>query len=172
MRLTKANIESLIGKKVTFTVEGYEANGLYNGTAIIKSVDFGKRHPIECEVVSGDNLGYAFIDSFDSESFAYSDSGRPIEVYLTLEDRLSTIGNGCRIELEESIPDNEGRLVLFCADGNIHSAAYIYNDDTLYRLRDWQSSRPESPEEIADFEWLTEDGKNAIVMDGKPRRIL
>lgn len=172
MKLTKANIESLIGKKVTFTVEGYEANGMYNGTAIIKAVDFSKRHPIECEVVSGDNLGYAFIDSFDSESFAYSDSGRPIEVYLTLEDRLSTIGNGCRIELEGSVSDSEGKLVLFCADGSIHSAAYIYNDDELFHLRDWQGARPESHEEISDFEWLAEDGKNAIVMDGKLRRLL
>lgn len=89
----------------------------------------------------------------------------------SLEDRLSAIGN-CNVDIEMSVSDTEGRLVLFKAGDDIYSAAYIYNDDELFHLRDWQGARPESLEEISDFEWLTEDGKDAIMMDGRPRRLL
>lgn len=88
-----------------------------------------------------------------------------------LEKRISALGGGCRIEIKKIIPDNEGRLVLFCADGRIDSAAYIYNNGELFHLYDWQSSRPETLEEIEDFEWIGEAGEKAISLNGKPRII-
>lgn len=173
MKLTKSNIQSLIGKQVTFTVQGYEANGLYNGIAVIKGVDFSKRFPIICESVSGDNLGFAFID-MDNESFTYSDNDRPVEVFTELEERISALGNGCSVETEGTVPDtdNNGSLVLFCAEGSIHAAAYLYNDGELFHLRDWQSGRPENLEEIGDFDWVAEDGSEAIMYENRPKRLL
>lgn len=168
MKLTKKNVHNFIGKQITFTANGHNANGRYSGTAVIKDVDLSKSHPIICEIISGDNLKYAFID-MDGESFTYSDNDRPIEVYEGLEARLSALGNGCTIEVEGSAPDNEGNLVLFCADGSIHAAAYLYNDGTLFHLRDWQGGRPESTCEIEDFTWLSEGGLEAVSLNGRPR---
>lgn len=173
MKLTKSNIQSLIGKTITFLVSGYEANGVYNGIAVIKGVDFSKKHPIACETISGDDLSYAFID-MDGESFTYSDNDRPVEVFVELEERIAALGNGCRVEIESSVADTDkdGNLILFCADGCIHAAAYIYSDGELFHLHDWQSGRPESLDEIGDFEWLTEDGREAIIYDNRPKRLL
>lgn len=170
MKLTKNNIAAYIGKQIKFTANGYEANYVYSGVCIIKDVDYSKEHPISCHTIFGDNLAYAFID-MDGESFTYSDNDRPIEVYEGLEARLSDLGNGCSIEIERSIPDNDGNLVLFCADGSIHAAAYLYNDGTLFHLRDWQSGRPENIYEMECFGWLAEDGKEAIILDNRPRRL-
>lgn len=169
MKLTKKNIQNFIGKQITFTANGYDSQR-YSGTAVIRDVDLSKSHPIICERISGDNLKYAFMD-MDGESFTYSDNDRPIEVYEGMEARLSALGNGCTIEIEGSVPDNEGNLVLFCADGSIHSAAYLYNDGTLFHLRDWQSGRPENIYEMECFGWLAEDGKEAIILDNRPRRL-
>lgn len=75
----------------------------------------------------------------------------------------------CKISIEKTIEDNEGMLVLF-STGDCEAAAYIYDDGTLFHLRDWQSARPESIEEIADYDWLTEDGRPATMLNGHPRR--
>lgn len=167
MKLTKSNIKDFVGKEITFTVNGYDSQR-YSGVVIITDVDFSQRYPISCQRVSGDDLKYAFID-MDGESFTYSDNDRPIEVYEGLEARLSALGNGCTIEIEGSVPDNEGNLVLFCADGSIHAAAYLYNDGTLFHLRDWQGGRPEKTCEIEGFAWLSEDGLEAVILNGRPR---
>lgn len=91
---------------------------------------------------------------------------------VLLKARLSVISAGRKVEIEWSIPDKEGNLILFCADGSIHAAAYLYNDGELFHLRDWQSGRPESLEEIGDFKWLTEDGREAIIYDNRPKKLL
>ncbi len=93
--LTKENIENFIGKKIEFSAEGF--GGYYRGIALIKSVDFSKRFPIECECLSGDDLSYAFLDDHGlisndggttysltktNKCFSYSDSYREIFIRL------------------------------------------------------------------------------------------
>lgn len=91
--LTKENVQDLIGIKIEFTAEGYNRD--YKGTAIINSVDFSKRNPIDCDCLSGDDLKYAFLDDHGLEttdqgesfhvtkictSFSYSDGYREVFV--------------------------------------------------------------------------------------------
>lgn len=54
--------------------------------------------------------------------------------------------------------------------GDIKSSAIAYADGTAFVLDDWQGSRPESAEEIENYEWVSAtDGRKAIVMNGLPR---
>lgn len=90
--LNEKNAVDLVGKVVTWTAEGY--NRRYNGTDRIKSVDLKKRNPIETEVISGDNLAYAYLEDFglrkegdgyvidarEPRAFTYSDDFREVEV--------------------------------------------------------------------------------------------
>lgn len=90
--LNEKNVCELIGREITWTAEGY--NRRYNGTDCIKSVDFTKRNPIETEVISGDNLAYAYLEDFglrkegdgyvtdarEPRAFTYSDDFREVEV--------------------------------------------------------------------------------------------
>lgn len=65
--------------------------------------------------------------------------------------------------------DDDATLYLF-QFGDIKSSAISYADGTTFVLDDWQGSRPESEEEIADYNWVSAaDGRKAIVMDGLPR---
>lgn len=59
-------------------------------------------------------------------------------------------------------------LYLFEADG-IYSAAIAYDGGEVFFLRDWQGARPEALEEVAEFDWVCENGQDAIVFDGFPR---
>lgn len=94
--LTKENVCNLIGKKIKFEAPSFKANELYTGIVVINSVDFNKKHPISCKLISGDNLEYAFLDNHGLEtldngatyiitdtctSFTYSDRDR--EVFVT-----------------------------------------------------------------------------------------
>ena len=95
--LTETNVKNLMGKKISFTAEGYDANGNYNGVAVIKSVDITKRFPIECECISGDDLRFAILDNHGLETtdggntyhmvdhdrcFSYSDRYREVFVKI------------------------------------------------------------------------------------------
>lgn len=51
------------------------------------------------------------------------------------------------------------------------SAFIVYEDGTLFHQYDWQGCHPETAEEIADFDWLTEDGKPAVMLNGLPRKL-
>lgn len=65
--------------------------------------------------------------------------------------------------------DGDATLYLF-QFGDIKSSAISYADGTTFVLDDWQGSRPESEEEIEDYNWVSAaDGRKAIVMDGLPR---
>lgn len=87
-----------------------------------------------------------------------------------LTSRIEDLAEGpCKVTIERTIEDSEGALVLFSADG-CEAAAYVYNDGDLFHLRDWQSGRPESLDEIQDYDWLTEDGRPATMLNGHPRR--
>lgn len=95
--LNEKNVNQLVGKKIVWTAEGY--NRRYSGVDRIKSVDFSKRMPLETEVISGDNLAYAYLEGFglkkagesyradvDSpKAFTYSDDYREVEI-ISVED--------------------------------------------------------------------------------------
>lgn len=66
--------------------------------------------------------------------------------------------------------NDEARLYLF-QHVDIKSSAIAYGDGTTFVMRDWQTfDRPESKEDIEDYEWVSaSDGRTAIVMNGLPR---
>lgn len=91
--LTEQNIQEFIGKTIGFAAEGYNRN--YQGVVLIKSVDMSQKNPISCEVISGDDLQYAFLDDHglitadggetyqltkEFRCFSYSDSYREVFV--------------------------------------------------------------------------------------------
>lgn len=101
--LMKSNVESLIGRTIEWTAEGYNKN--YGGECIIRSVNFGKKHPLTVDTISGDDLTYAYLQktglkSVDGsedrykideteQSFTYSDDFREVmfcDVTITKED--------------------------------------------------------------------------------------
>lgn len=76
----------------------------------------------------------------------------------------------CSVEIEKkSIQDKDGALILFHTDTGIKSSAYQYSTGEVFLLRDWQGARPESLAEIPDFDWVSESGKGAVILDGRPR---
>lgn len=68
------------------------------------------------------------------------------------------------IELNE-----DAKMYLF-EKGDIESSVIIYADGTSFVLDDWQGSRPETLEEVEDYNWISlYDGRRAVIMDGLPR---
>lgn len=58
----------------------------------------------------------------------------------------------------------------FCGEAAGTSAAVVYGDGTTFTLSDWQGGRPESPEEIDEFDWLDrEHGAAGVNLLGLPR---
>ena len=39
-------------------------------------------------------------------------------------------------------------------------------------IEDWQGGVPATQKDIEEFDWLSEDGKDAIVLDGLPRLLI
>lgn len=65
--------------------------------------------------------------------------------------------------------DDTAHLFLFEND-SCKAAAVGYESGELFVMRDWQEpSRPETAEEIADYNWCTIDWQDAIIFDGLPR---
>ncbi len=81
--LHQSNIEKLIGKTIEWKAPAYKGNHPYSGKCVIKAVDYSKRNPLQVEVLEGDNLEYAFIDEYSTQSndksFSFSDSDRYVE---------------------------------------------------------------------------------------------
>lgn len=71
------------------------------------------------------------------------------------------------ITKEIELPDNATLYLFSC--GDCKASAVCYKDGTTFVLDDWQSSRPESFDEIKDYSWKTIDGKEVITFDGLPR---
>lgn len=80
-------------------------------------------------------------------------------------DKSSQKGNVTDIiDLKE-----DAKMYLF-EKGDIESSVIIYADGTSFVLDDWQGSRPETLEEIEDYNWISlYDGRKAVIMDGLPR---
>ena len=67
--------------------------------------------------------------------------------------------------------DDTAHLYFFEND-SCKAAAVGYESGELFVMRDWQQpSRPETVEEIADYDWCTIDWQDAIVFDGLPRTL-
>ena len=67
--------------------------------------------------------------------------------------------------------DDTAHLFLFENDF-CKAAAVGYESGELFVMRDWQEpSRPETVEEIADYDWCTIDCQDAIIFDGLPRTL-
>lgn len=49
------------------------------------------------------------------------------------------------------------------------SSFILYDDGTLFHQYDWQCGHPETADEIADFDWLSEYGTHAVMLGGLPR---
>lgn len=84
---------------------------------------------------------------------------------MTIEDRLKKIGD-CDIKIIKSEIVKDAKLVIFKFDEFDTSAAIIYNTGELFHLKDWQGGVPATQKDIEEFDWLSEDGKDAIVLDG------
>ena len=68
--------------------------------------------------------------------------------------------------------ESEGAaLHLFeCEKEGIKSAAFAYESGEVFVLTDWQGARPEKLSEVADYDWVTTSGHDAINLNGYPRR--
>lgn len=78
--LSISEAKNLVGKQIKWSSPGYHMNGNYGGVAVITSVVEG-RNPIGCEMVSGDELFFAFVEFPVDDILCYSDGGR----YITYE---------------------------------------------------------------------------------------
>lgn len=66
---------------------------------------------------------------------------------------------------------NTAHLYLFEND-SCKSAAVGYESGDLFVMRDWQEpSRPETADEIAEYNWCTIDWQDAAVFAGLPRTL-
>ena len=73
---------------------------------------------------------------------------------MTIEDRLKKIGD-CDIKIIKSEIVKDAKLVIFEFDEFDTSAGV-----------------PATQKDIEEFDWLSEDGKDAIVLDGLPRLLI
>lgn len=81
-------------------------------------------------------------------------------------------GNDVNYTITDEIEVNEN-VTLYLFEGEfVKSAAVGYSDGTLFVLSDWQSSRPESVSEIADYDWRTIDWREAIIVNELPRMLM
>lgn len=79
-------------------------------------------------------------------------------------------GENVDYKITSVVPLKDGAKLHLFEGAGVESSAISYADGTTFVLYDWQGSRPESEEEIADYDWvLASDGRKAIVMDGLPR---
>lgn len=89
---------------------------------------------------------------------------------MKIEERLKVLANGesCFIQGEFEVNENATMYHFICG-GTVESACIVYSDGTLFHLRDWHGGRPSVVVEIEDFDWVREDGKEAIIFLGLPR---
>lgn len=87
-----------------------------------------------------------------------------------IEKRLTVLANGEKCIVTKVIDLKDGaRLVGFRCKDELDCACIVYEDGTLMHLQDWQSGYPKSYNEIAEFDWLTEDGRECVMFNGMPR---
>jgi hypothetical protein len=97
--------------------------------------------------------------------------------FRDIEKRLTVLANGekCSISEVKTLKDGDKKLdvslVLFDCGGDLDCSCVVYDDGTLMHLQDWQSGYPKQGNQIKDYAWLTEDGRDTIIIGGLPRVI-
>lgn len=87
----------------------------------------------------------------------------------TSKQRISALAAApCAIEIKNVINLGEAKMYIAGIDA-ITAAFIVYPDGSIFQQYDWQGGYPENREEIADFDWLAEDGRDAVVIEGLPR---
>ena len=75
--------------------------------------------------------------------------------------------------ITEVIEDESEGAALYLFESEkegIKSAAFAYESGGVFVLTDWQGSRPEKLSEVADYDWVTTIGHDAINLNGYPRK--
>lgn len=87
-----------------------------------------------------------------------------------IEKRLAILADGekCIVTKVIDLKDH-AHLVAFRCKDELDCSCIVYDDGTLMHLQDWQSGYPESGDDIEDYNWITEDGRDAVLMNGLPR---
>lgn len=85
-----------------------------------------------------------------------------------IKNRLAQIGN-CDIEIISKDEIQDAEFVIFEFDDYMKSAAILYKTGELFHLKDWQGGHPANIDEIVDFNWVNEEGRDAIILGGLPR---
>ena len=83
-------------------------------------------------------------------------SGKDVDYVIT--EVIEDGSEGAALYLFES--DKEG----------IKSAAFAYESGGVFVLTDWQGARPEKLSEVADYDWVTISGHDAINLNSYPRK--
>lgn len=89
----------------------------------------------------------------------------------TVAERMSAIGGGVKCEVINAVELDGAVMYAIKVDGCLTTCAIVYDDGTLFCQWDWQGAHPETAEEIADYDWRTEDGRRAVMLDGMPRML-
>lgn len=75
--------------------------------------------------------------------------------------------------ITEVIEDGSEGAALYLFESEkegIKSAAFAYESGEVFLLTDWQGSRPEKLSKVADYDWVTISGHDAINLNGYPRK--
>lgn len=81
-------------------------------------------------------------------------------------------GNDVPFTVTDEIRINDTAHLYLFENDSCKAAAVGYESGELFVMRDWQEpSRPETAEEIADYDWSTIDWQDAIIFDGLPRTL-
>ena len=75
--------------------------------------------------------------------------------------------------ITEMIEDESEGAALYLFESEkegIKSAAFAYESGEVFVLTDWQGTRPEKLSEVADYDWVTTSGHDAINLKGYPRK--
>ena len=90
--------------------------------------------------------------------------------------KITEMGEGVDLtsndfEITDTIRGDGYSLVLFdVPEHGVHSAAIVYDDNTMFVMNNWQGWRPTSIEEIKEATWLEAYTlTEAIMLDGLPR---
>lgn len=83
---------------------------------------------------------------------------------------LNGIANNYDYAITNVIRDEKEGAALYLFEGNgIESAAFAYDGGRVYLLPDWQGARPETLNEVSEYDWVTYTGRDAMILNGYPR---
>ncbi len=87
-----------------------------------------------------------------------------------IEARISALCGGSEVKVREiNAADDECALLQVETDGMKYNSVLLYRDGTIMHLHDWQGPNPENIGEVENFDWVTEEGRPAVMVDGLPR---